>query len=54
MRPNSYLLNATLIGALGGLIFGFDIAILSAIIESVVRIFGLGGFGKGLTMGSGQ
>lgn len=53
MRPNSHLLKATLVGALGGLIFGFDIAVVSGIIDSVVRVFGLSGLGKGLTVAVG-
>lgn len=53
MRPNSNLVKATLTGALGGLIFGFDIAVISGVIDSVVHVFGLGGFGKGLTVAVG-
>lgn len=53
MRPNSNLVKATLIGALGGLIFGFDVAAVSGIIDSVVHVFGLSGFGKGLTVAVG-
>ena len=41
MRPNSKLIKTTLIGALGGLLFGFDIAVVSGIIESITRFFGL-------------
>jgi sugar porter (SP) family MFS transporter len=41
MRPNSKLIKATLTGALGGLLFGFDIAVVSGIIESVARVYGL-------------
>jgi hypothetical protein len=39
MRPNSNLIKATLIGAMGGLLFGIDIAVVSGIIESVARIY---------------
>jgi len=53
MRPNSKLVKTTLKGALGGLIFGFDIAIVSGIIDLVVQHFGLSGFGKGLTVAVG-
>ena len=53
MRPNSKLIKSTLTGALGGLIFGFDIAVVSGIIDLVVQHFGLGGFGKGLTVAVG-
>ena len=41
MRPNSNLIKATLTGALGGLLFGFDIAVVSGIIEPIARIYGL-------------
>jgi hypothetical protein len=40
MRPNSKLVKTTLTGALGGLIFGFDIAVVSGIIDLVVQHFG--------------
>jgi sugar porter (SP) family MFS transporter len=53
MRPNSRLIKATLTGALGGLIFGFDIAVVSGIIDLVVQHFGLSGLGKGLTVAVG-
>jgi sugar porter (SP) family MFS transporter len=53
MRPNSKLIKITLTGALGGLIFGFDIAVISGINDSVVQHFGLNGFEKGLTVAIG-
>jgi SP family arabinose:H+ symporter-like MFS transporter len=53
MRPNSKLVQATLTGALGGLIFGIDIAIVSGIIDSIVRVYGLDGRGQGLTVAVG-
>lgn len=53
MRLNSNLVKVTLTGALGGLIFGFDIAAVSGIIDPVVRVFGLSSFGKGLTVAVG-
>jgi sugar porter (SP) family MFS transporter len=53
MRPNSNLIKATLSGALGGLLFGFDIAAVSGFIEPVVRVFGLSDFGKGATVAMG-
>ena len=40
LRPNSKLVKTTLFGALGGLIFGFDIAVVSGIIDLVVQHFG--------------
>jgi SP family arabinose:H+ symporter-like MFS transporter len=50
MRPNSKLIKATLTGALGGLLFGFDTVVISGIIESVARLYGLSDFNKGLTV----
>ncbi|MGB8260687.1 MAG: sugar porter family MFS transporter [Terracidiphilus sp.] len=50
MRPNSVLIKATLTGALGGLLFGFDTVVISGIIESVVRLYGLSDYDKGLTV----
>jgi sugar porter (SP) family MFS transporter len=53
MRPNSKLIKATLTGALGGLLFGFDIVLVSGIIDSVVRLYGLSDLEKGLTVAMG-
>ena len=53
MRPNSKLIKATLTGALGGLIFGFDIAVISGIIDSVVRLYELSDYNKGMTVAIG-
>ena len=50
MRPNSKLIKATLTGALGGLLFGFDTGVISGIIDSVVRQYGLSDYGKGWTV----
>jgi len=50
MRPNAKLIKATLTGALGGLLFGFDIVVISGVVDSVVRQFGLSDFDKGLTV----
>ena len=41
MRPNLNLIKATLVGALGGLLFGFDTVVISGIIDSVVKLYGL-------------
>ena len=43
-------MKATLTGALGGLLFGFDTVVISGIIDAVVRLYGLSDFGKGWTV----
>lgn len=50
MRPNSKLMKATLTGALGGLLYGFDTVVISGIIDSVTRIYGLSPRSIGLTV----
>lgn len=50
MRPNSKLMKAALSGAVGGLLFGFDIAAVSGFIDPVVRAYHLTDFGKGATV----
>ena len=50
MRPNLNLMKATLTGALGGLLFGFDTVVISGIIDAVVRLYGLGPVAKGWTV----
>lgn len=50
MRPNLNLMKATLTGALGGLLFGFDTVVISGMIEAVVRLYGLSDYGKGWTV----
>ena len=41
MRPNFNLMKATLTGALGGLLFGFDTVVISGAIDALVRLYGL-------------
>jgi sugar porter (SP) family MFS transporter len=50
MRPNLNLMKATLTGALGGLLFGFDTVVISGIIDTVVKLYGLSDYGKGWTV----
>jgi len=50
MRPNLNLMKATLTGALGGLLFGFDTVVISGIIDAVVRLYHLSDYGKGWTV----
>lgn len=50
MRPNFRLIKATLTGALGGLVFGFDIVVISGVIDSITRLYTLGDQSRGLTV----
>ena len=50
MWPNLKLLKATLTGALGGLLFGFDTVVIAGIIDSIVRAYQLSDYQKGLTV----
>lgn len=50
MRPNSRLMKATLTGALGGLLFGFDTVVISGAIDALVRLYNLSPSGKGWTV----
>lgn len=50
MRPNSRLMKATLTGALGGLLYGFDTVVISGMIDPVVRLYGLSPRAMGLTV----
>ena len=50
MRPNLNLMKATITGALGGLLFGFDTVVISGVIDALVKLYGLGAYGKGWTV----
>lgn len=50
MRPNINLMKATLTGALGGLLFGFDTVVISGAIDSLVKLYHLSPQGKGWTV----
>lgn len=50
MRPNVNLMKATLTGALGGLLFGFDTVVISGAIDALVRLYHLSPSGKGWTV----
>ncbi len=50
MRPNVNLMKATLTGALGGLLFGFDTVVISGAIDALVRLYGLSPRNKGWTV----
>ncbi len=53
MRPNSNLIKATLSGALGGLLFGFDTVVIAGAIDSLVNLYHLTPQDKGLTVAIG-
>ncbi len=53
MRPNSKLLKSTLTGALGGLLFGFDLVLVSGIIDALVKVYALSDVQKGITVAMG-
>src|SRR6202522_591535 len=53
MQLNSNLLRATLSGALGGLLFGFDTVVISGAIDALVRLYGLDPQEKGFTVAIG-
>src|SRR6202142_3210211 len=53
MRPNFNLMKATLTGALGGLLFGFDTVVIAGAIDALVKLYGLSPQNKGLTVAIG-
>ena len=53
MRPNVHLTRATLTGALGGLLFGFDTVVIAGAIDALVRLYHLNPQDKGLTVAIG-
>jgi len=50
MRPNFNLMKATISGALGGLLFGFDTAVIAGVIDAVTRLYHLSHFTEGVTV----
>src|SRR5271163_883699 len=53
MRPNINLMKATLTGALGGLLFGFDTVVISGAIQALVKIYNLSPANTGFTVAIG-
>ncbi len=53
MRPNFPLMRATLTGALGGLLFGFDTVVIAGAIDALVKLYGLSPQEKGFTVAIG-
>lgn len=52
MAKKSYLLGSTIIAALGGLLFGFDTAVISGTTGWLTEVYQLGSFGLGFTVAS--
>ena len=50
MKVNGTLLRSTLVAALGGLLFGFDTAVISGTTESLEQVFQLSSFWLGFTV----
>lgn len=50
MRPNFYLMKATVSGALGGLLFGFDTAVIAGAIGALTKLYGLSDTTQGITV----
>ena len=53
MRPNANLINTTLTGALGGLLFGFDTVVIAGAIDALVKLYGLSPRDEGYTVAIG-
>jgi sugar porter (SP) family MFS transporter len=52
MRLSAYVLRNTLIAALGGLLFGFDTAVISGTTDALQAVYGLSSFALGFTVAS--
>ncbi len=52
MKPNRALVSATLVAALGGLLFGFDTIVISGVQQQVKELFQLDGFLQGFMTAS--
>ena len=53
MRPNVNLMKATLTGALGGLLFGFDTVVIAGAIDALEKLYSLSPQEKGFTVAIG-
>jgi SP family xylose:H+ symportor-like MFS transporter len=51
-RPSGTLVRSTVIAALGGLLFGFDTAVISGTTAALQSVYDLSGFGLGFTVAS--
>ena len=52
MKPNSYLLKSTVVAALGGLLFGFDTAVIAGTTHALTDTFHLSPTALGITVSS--
>ena len=52
MKLNSYLLKATIVAALGGLLFGFDTAVIAGATKALSEVFSLSPAMLGFTVSS--
>ena len=50
MKLNSFLLRSTIVAALGGLLFGFDTAVISGATHALTAVFGLSPAMLGITV----
>jgi SP family arabinose:H+ symporter-like MFS transporter len=50
MKLNSYLMKASIVGALGGLLFGFDTAVIAGTTHSLQQVFNLSDWSLGITV----
>ena len=50
MAMTSYLLKSTIVGALGGLLFGFDTAVIAGTTQQLTSVYNLTSFTLGLTV----
>ena len=50
MRLNYYLAKGSLVGALGGLLFGFDTAVISGTTQQLSQVYSLSSFNLGVTV----
>ena len=52
MKINAYLLKSTVVAALGGLLFGFDTAVIAGTTHSLTEVYHLTPFWLGFTVAS--
>ena len=52
MKVNAFLLKSTVVAALGGLLFGFDTAVIAGVTRALTDAYGLTPASLGLTVAS--